>query len=159
MVVDAPKAADARATRGASLTAEEAAFVQAAFERILPEAPRVPAWIYIDRKLAAHGDGEGTAVELDLYRQGIAWVQARCRLVHGRAFQALAMWHQLAILAELEDQGRAGSEGLRSFMFMLLNDVAEAYFDAMQRRTNSRCAGMAVHEAAVGEPCPEPLVS
>jgi hypothetical protein len=77
---------------------------------------------------------DATAGELELYREAIACVQERCRFEHGRPFQALTPWHQLAILAHLEDPNRPFQHRLRKFVLVLVNDLAEAYFDASDER-------------------------
>jgi hypothetical protein len=133
MLVDwAPS--EVEAPRRLCLSADEASFVQAAFERILPEAPHVSASTYVDRKLAESMCVDATAGELELYREAIACVQERCRFEHGRPFQALTPWHQLAILAHLEDPNRPFQHRLRKFVLVLVNDLAEAYFDASDER-------------------------
>ena len=82
------------------LLADEAAFIDAAFRCILPEARadglEVSASAYVDAKLAG---GAGSSLDLRLYRSGIADVQALCERTLGRRFQALAIWQQLAVLA------------------------------------------------------------
>ena len=128
MLVDA-MVRDAPAARRRSLGADEVEFVQTAFERILPELRDVPTRDYIDRKLRESSADRPAGAALDLYRDGIACVQERCRRVHGRPFEALEIWHQLAMLAELEDPESPG-DGARAFVLMLVNDAAEAYFDA-----------------------------
>jgi hypothetical protein len=129
------------------LTEDEAEFIDAAAERILPEAGdrlrRGAASIYVDAKLVAltqrceeRGEGGGCAAPTVLYRAGIAAAQARCLLAHGQRFQRLAVWHQLAVLAALEECDRGDAIG-RRFLFTLVNDAAEAYFDVAGDRANA----------------------
>jgi hypothetical protein len=137
-LVHAP-AEDALEASRRRLSADEAGLIQAVFERILPEASHVSAAAYVERKLAENSlRPDGTRM-LALYRDGIARIQSRCHVEHGRSFQALDLWHQLAILAQLEDPG-AAPRSLRTFILMLVSDAAEAYFDAIERKYPRRCA-------------------
>ena len=83
-----PARTEAEVSRRLCLSADEASFVQAAFERILPEAPHVSAWRCVDRKLSGSPGVDATAGDLVLYRDGIACVQERWRVDHDRPFQA-----------------------------------------------------------------------
>jgi hypothetical protein len=119
------------------LLADEAEFIDAAFDRILPEARveglRVSASAYVDAKLAAlpaRGSAE-PSIDLRFYRAGIAEVQALCERTQGRRFQALAPWQQLSVLAQIETPGDAPSSLGRCLIDLLLNDAAEAYFDVV----------------------------
>jgi hypothetical protein len=151
MLVDwAPS--EVEAPRRLCLSADEASFVQAAFERILPEAPHVSASTYVDRKLAESMCVDATAGELELYREAIACVQERCRFEHGRPFQALTPWHQLAILAHLE--------GPQSSVPASASQVRAR---ARQRsgRGLLRCVGRKMpptpRQRCLSEPCHEPF--
>jgi hypothetical protein len=131
VVVDAPAADAAAATRG-WLSADEADFIQAACALILPEARQLRASAYVDRKLGELSRSAASAQTLALYREGVARIQTHCRLEYGRSFQALAVWHQLAVLARFEAPESALHD-LRAFVLTLVNDVAEAYFEAPPR--------------------------
>jgi hypothetical protein len=119
------------------LLADEADFIDAAFDCILPEARdeglRVSASAYVDAKLAALLARGSTEPNIDLrfYRAGIAEVQALCERTQGRRFQALSLWQQLAVLAQIDTPVDAPSELRRRLLDLLLNDAAEAYFDAV----------------------------
>jgi hypothetical protein len=43
----------------------------------------------------------------------------------------LEVWHQFAVLAELEECGSGEKHEQRAFVLRLVNDLAEAYFDAV----------------------------
>jgi hypothetical protein len=119
------------------LLADEADFIDAAFDRILPEARaeglRVSASAYVDAKLALLLAHEGAESDIDLrfYRAGIAEVQALCERTHGLRFQALSSWQQLSVLAQIEAPGNGHSNLRRCLLDLLLNDAAEAYFDVL----------------------------
>jgi hypothetical protein len=124
---------EAHAVRARGLSADEAEFVQAAFERILPELKGVAVAACVEQKLGAPAPDDPRGSALRLYREGIAHVQDHCRSAHGRPFQALEIWHQLAVLAQLEDlESLVG--GSRPFVDMLVNDAAEVYFAACRHR-------------------------
>ena len=119
------------------LLADEADFIDAAFDCILPEARdeglRVSASAYVDAKLAAllaRGSTESN-IDLRFYRAGIAEVQALCEQAHGRRFQALSFGQQLSVLAQIDPPGDAPSSLRRCLHDLLLNDAAEAYFDVV----------------------------
>jgi hypothetical protein len=118
------------------LLPDEAGFIDAAFERILPEAEadglKVSASRYVDAKLAPlaiRGDGAAPSPALSLYRSAIAEVQAWCEHTLGRRFQALPVWQQLAVLARLESAADTARSPQGCLIDWLLNDAAEAYFD------------------------------
>jgi hypothetical protein len=118
------------------LLADEADFIDAAFDCILPEARdeglRLSASAYVDAKLAAlvaRGSAESN-LDLRLYRAGIAEVQALCERTQRRRFQALSLWQQLSVLAQIDTPRDAPSSLRRCLLDLLLNDAAEAYFDA-----------------------------
>jgi Gluconate 2-dehydrogenase subunit 3 len=122
------------------LLPDEAAFIDAAFERILPEASadglKVSASRYVDAKLAplaAHAEGPASNSALTLYRTAIAAVQAHCERRQGRRFQALPVWQQLAVLAQLERSADKAHNPHGCLIDWLLNDAAEAYFDVAAR--------------------------
>jgi hypothetical protein len=120
------------------LLADEAEFIDAAFHCILPEARdeglRVSASAYVDAKLAAAPAGSGAVSDggLHRYRDGIADVQASCERTRGRRFQALSLWQQLAVLAEIDHAEAAPSRPRRRLLDLLLNDAAEAYFEVVE---------------------------
>jgi len=113
------------------LVADEAAFIDAAFQCILPEAKaeglEISASAYVDAKLT--GDAGSSGRDLRLYRCGIAEVQALCEHRLGQRFQALAIWQQLAVLAKIERPAGAARGVDRHLLDLLLNDAAEAYFE------------------------------
>ena len=113
------------------LVADEAAFIDAAFQCILPEAKaeglEISASAYVDAKLA--GDAGSSGLDLRLYRSGIAEVQALCERTLGQRFQALAIWQQLAVLAQIERPASAARGVDRCLLDLLLSDAAEAYFE------------------------------
>jgi hypothetical protein len=119
------------------LLADEAAFIDAAFHCILPEARdeglQVSASAYVDAKLAALlvQDSAESDIDLRFYRAGIAEVQAFCERTQGRRFQALSLWQQLSVLAQIDRPGDAPSSLRRCLLDLLLNDAAEAYFDVV----------------------------
>ena len=122
------------------LLPDEAAFIDAAFERILPEAKadglKVSASRYVDAKLAPLAvPAEGTAANpaLTLYRSAISDLQAHCERTLGRRFQALPVWRQLAVLAQLEGSADTAPSPQGSLIDWLLSDAAEAYFDVAGR--------------------------
>jgi Gluconate 2-dehydrogenase subunit 3 len=118
------------------LTRDEAQFLDAAFERILP-GDGSGAARYVDRKLweAALPGGplDRGALRCDvrpIYRAGIAAVQAYCVRVYARRFQALRIDQQRAVLSLLEDgTGFGGIAQFQVLSGMLVNDAAEACFD------------------------------
>jgi hypothetical protein len=119
------------------LLADEADFIDAAFNCVLPESRdeglQVPASAYVDAKLAAlpvQGSAEPN-IDLWFYRAGIAEVQALCERTQGRRFQALSLWQQLSVLAQIEPPENAPMSLRRCLLELLLNDAAEAYFDAV----------------------------
>jgi hypothetical protein len=93
------------------LLADEAAFIDAAFHCILPEVRdeglQVSASAYVDAKLAAllARDSAESDIDLRFYRAGIAEVQAFCERTQGRRFQALPVWQQLSVLAQIDRPG------------------------------------------------------
>ena len=110
---------------------DEAAFVDAAFQCILPEARaeglEISASAYVDAKLA-----RGVSYSsLRFYRSEIADVQALCESTLGRRFQALPIWQQLAVLAQIERPAGAARGVGRCLLDLLLTDAAEAYFEAV----------------------------
>jgi hypothetical protein len=118
------------------LLPDEAAFIDAAFARILPEATagglKVSASRYVDAKQAALivlGGGGAPSVTLSFYRSAIAEVQAWCERTLGRRFQALSVWQQLAVLAQLECAAETAPHPEGCLIDWLLKDAAEAYFD------------------------------
>jgi hypothetical protein len=132
-----------RGRAGASLRCllpDEAAFIDAAFERILPEARadglRVFASAYVDAKLAAlsaRDDGQASSPRLTSYRCAIADVQAHCERMLGQRFQALPVRQQFAALARLERAADTARSPQGCLIDWLLNDAAEAYFDVVAR--------------------------
>ena len=119
----------ARAPRAPRLRCLEpgvAAFVEAAFERILPAAeggsPRAAA--YVDHKLCEPSN----ASVLRLYRAGIAEVQAYCTRAFKRRFEALAVCNQLAVLHRSKSPAAPRQPSWPLF-YQLVNDAAEAYFE------------------------------
>jgi len=122
------------------LLTDEARFIDAAFDRFFPEARgeglRVSASAYVDAKLAAHpmqDNDVGPGAALPFYRSAIAEVQANCVRTLGRRFQALPVWQQLAVIAQLEHAADAASDPRGCLIERLLNDAAEAYFAAAAR--------------------------
>jgi len=122
------------------LLPDEAAFIDAAFERILPEAAadglKVSASRYVDAKLAraaARAESSVSDPALTLYRSAIADVQAHCKRTLGRRFQILPVWQQLAVLAQLEHAPDAVPSLQDCLIDQLLTDAAEAYFDVAAR--------------------------
>src|ERR1700690_4577304 len=110
------------------LLADEADFVDAAFDCILPEARdeglRVSASAYVDAKLAAQlarGSAESN-IDLQFYRAGIAEVQALCERTQGSRFQALLLWQQLSVLAQIDPPADA-PPSVRGLLDLLLNDA------------------------------------
>jgi len=118
------------------LLTDEARFIDAAFDRFFPEARgeglRVSASAYVDAKLAAHPmpGNVDLGAALPFYRSAIAEVQAHCVRTLGRRFQALPVWQQLAVIAQLERAADAASDPKGCLIERLLNDAAEAYFAA-----------------------------
>jgi hypothetical protein len=119
------------------LLADEAEFIDAAFDCILPEARdeglRVSTSAYVDARLAALlvQDSAESDIDLRFYRAGIAEVQALCERTQGRRFQSLPFWQQLSVLAQIDRPGGAPSSLRRCLLDLLLNDAAEAYFDVV----------------------------
>jgi hypothetical protein len=118
------------------LLPDEAAFIDAAFARILPEAKagglKVSASRYVDAKRAAlmvRGAGAAPSAALSFYRSTIAEVQEWCERTLGRRFQALSVWQQLAVLAQLECAAETAPRPEGCLIDWLLKDAAEAYFD------------------------------
>ena len=72
---------------------------------------------------------QASSLDLRFYRSGIADVQALCERTLGRRFQALAIWQQLAVLAQIERPAGAARGVGRHLLDLLLNDAAEAYFE------------------------------
>jgi hypothetical protein len=121
------------------LNCDEAAFIATAFLRILPDDTWGAGGLdsrgaaYVDRQLgiAALASSRPTPTRADIYRAGIAAVQAHSVIAHGQRFQDLPLWHQLSVLAALEDGTKPFDDmQFRFLFFMLANDAAEAYFDA-----------------------------
>ena len=164
MLVDAPVAAAPR-TRHRCLSSDEAAFIQAVCKLVLPEARPVSAPAYIDRKLHELSRTDAGATALALYRDGVSGIQMRCRMEHDCAFQMLDVWHQLAILAQL-DEPRNVPADLRAFMYKMLNDLAEAYFDAERTlpdgdggRSVRRIARIGAGSRSIVRACPSSRLS
>jgi gluconate 2-dehydrogenase gamma chain len=156
----APGAGEAAAEQGAPLpaylffTPPEAAFVEAAVDRLIPADELTPSGtqcgvaLFIDRQLAgAWGAGErlyrqgpwqtgkpeqGYQLPLtpaELYRNGIAATHRHCQAAHEREFDRLDEATQVAVLQGLE-RGEIELEGLPSRVFFnaLLQNTMEGFF-------------------------------
>jgi hypothetical protein len=133
------------------LLPDEAAFIDPAFERMLPEAKaaglKVLASRYVDAKLApfaARAEGIAPNPALTLHRSAIADVQAHCERTLGWRFQILPVWRQLAVLAQLERASDTARSEQGCLIDWLRNDAAEAYFDVAAR---SFVAGVEARQA------------
>jgi hypothetical protein len=130
------------------LLPDEAAFIDAAFERILPEAKadglKVSASRYVDAKLAhlaARTEEPASNPALTRYRSAIADVQAHCEGTLGQRFQGLPIGRQLAALALLERAADLARSPQGCLIDWLLNDAAEAYFDCAAKPSTTIAEG------------------
>jgi Gluconate 2-dehydrogenase subunit 3 len=115
------------------LSREDAQFIDAAVERILPGESLAPgAALYLDRKLWEFTLDGGTRSGLaSRYRAGIAAVQTHCVCTYGRRFEQLQPRTQDAVLALLEEGDGIGDIAEhRVLASLLVIDAAEAYFAA-----------------------------
>ena len=147
---------------GTWLSQDEAEFVDAAFELILPEqrhgddSGRVEAAHFIEARILAQAECiiaagmASTDAEIclsstqvaEVYRSGIAAVQRYCIAADGVRFQDLPVPRQHTVLGLLEQGCDEGGLGPYCALFQLmLQHASEAYFEltrvALQRR---RCA-------------------
>ena len=132
----------------------EAAFIEAAVDRFIPADELTPGGadcgvaIFIDRQLAgAWGAGarlyrqgpwqtgtpqQGYQLPLtpaELYRRGIAAVNAHCVSQHGREFDRLAADVQIAVLKSMESAELALEEiPARMFFEIMLQNAMEGFF-------------------------------
>ncbi len=163
-VVAEPAAAQAPAAAGrpaqaapqayAFLTAPEAAFVEAAVDRLIPADELTPSGtdcgvaIFIDRQLTgAWGSGDrmymqgpwekgtpGQGYQLpmtpaEFFRAGIAAVNAHCRKTYQKDFDRLGRDQQVQVLQGLE-QGQVALDHVpaQDFFNLLLNAAMEGFF-------------------------------
>jgi hypothetical protein len=119
------------------LLRDESDFIDAAFHCVLPEARdegvRVSASAYVDAKLAAllaQGRPE-SFVDLRSYRAGIARVQALCERRHGRRFQVFRSGSSCPSSRRSKPPKMLLRACSAVLLDLLLNDAAEAYFDAV----------------------------
>lgn len=117
------------------LSCEEAQFIDAAVERILPGESLAPgAALQIDRKLWESSLDRSRAGLATQYRAGIAAVQSHCVRTYGRRFEQLRPRTQDAVLALLEEGDGIGVIARHQILAsLLITDAAEAYFAAQQR--------------------------
>ena len=115
------------------LNADDAAFVDAAFDTLTPGAGGDEgAACWLDRRLweASLSTGDDEPSRAAIYRAGIAAVQAFCLRTHGRRFQQLTRPARSAVLATPRKGGGFG--GISVFQClaeMLVTDAAEAALD------------------------------
>jgi hypothetical protein len=109
------------------LTGDEAAFVEAAFARILGSDCPEHGAAYVDLKL--HDANADVDARKAAYRASIVAVQDRAVQLHGRRFQHLRGDEQDTLLALLEAQADAAGTGRHHLLpAMLVTDAVEAYF-------------------------------
>lgn len=100
------------------LTADEAAFIDAAMSRLFPGGiGESEGSVHVDRKL------RGDAAAAALYRCTIAQVQAHCLQVYDRRFQSLCPRQQDVVLMQLEE----GCQQLEVLFHRLLDDSTEVF--------------------------------
>ena len=136
------------------LTAPEAAFVEAAVDRLIPADDLTPGGTdcgvatFIDRQLAgAWGSGDrlymqgpwrkGTPTQgyqspmtpAEFFRAGIAATNAHCRKTFQKEFDRLTADQQITLLQDLE-QGRVtlGAVGAQEFFNLLLATTMQGFF-------------------------------
>lgn len=136
------------------LTAPEAAFIEAAVDRMIPADDLTPGGtecgvaIFIDRQLAgAWGTGDRTYMQgpwqkgsplqgyqspmtpAEFFRAGIAATHAYCRKTYQKEFDRLTVDQQVKVLQEME-QGKAPLDGVdaREFFNLLLATTMQGFF-------------------------------
>jgi len=136
------------------LTAPEAAFIEAAVDRLIPADDLTPGGtdcgvaIFIDRQLAgAWGTGDrmymqgpwhkGTPTQgyqspmtpAEFFRAGIAATHAYCRKTYQKEFDRLTIDQQVNVLQDME-QGKAALEGVgaQEFFNLLLATTMQGFF-------------------------------
>jgi hypothetical protein len=113
------------------LTADEAAFIDAAMARFFPgSVDATDGSFHVDQKLhdTLHPSDTGQASEvcgvtMSLYRSTIHEVQAYCLCVYDRRVQSLGPREQDAVLMLLEE----GCQQMQVLFEMLLNDATEVF--------------------------------
>jgi gluconate 2-dehydrogenase gamma chain len=156
----APVAADARSTSASVshaytfLTAPEAAFIEAAVDRLIPADDLTPGGtdcgvaMFIDRQLAgAWGSGDRMYMQgpwdkgvptqgyqspltpAEFFRAGIAATNAYCRKTVQREFDRLTVDQQIKVLQDME-QGRVTLDavGAQEFFNLLLATTMQGFF-------------------------------
>jgi hypothetical protein len=140
------------------LSVDDAEFVDAVFERIIPEVgasgPSGAAAAYVDHKLdelarADAGTGRCVASRVTHYQSGIAAVQAHCVATYGSRFQHLPARNQLVVLSALEECGERATDPHAPFFHVLVNDAAESYFDGAMKQGNERFRDSSARDALV----------
>jgi len=136
------------------LTAPEAAFIEAAVDRLIPADDLTPGGTdcgvatFIDRQLAgAWGSGDRTYMQgpwdkgvptqgyqspmtpAEFFRAGIAATNAYCRKTLQKEFDRLAADQQVKVLQDME-QGRAALDGVpaQEFFNLLLATTMQGFF-------------------------------
>lgn len=114
------------------LNADDAAFVDAAFDSLAPgSGGDEGAACWLDRRLweASLSQTDDSPSRAAIYSAGIAAVQAFCLRTHGRRFQQLARPARSAVLATLRNGGGFGGISVfQCLASMLAADAAEANF-------------------------------
>jgi gluconate 2-dehydrogenase gamma chain len=149
----APAAADPPPPAYQFLSPPEAAFIEAVVDHFIPADDLTPGGadcgvaIFIDRQLAgAWGAGarlyrqgpwqtgtpqQGYQLPLtpaELYRRGIAAVNAHCVSQYGREFDRLAADAQIAVLKSMETAELALEIPARMFFELMLQNAMEGFF-------------------------------
>lgn len=127
----APQTTSVGDARGAFFNADDAKTIAAFAERLMPGAPGKPGATdagvlnYIDLALAgAYADQQ------DMYRRGLAALDAYCRATHSAAFAKLDAARQDAVIKALEDNKATGftSPSAAAFFNTLRTHTMEGMF-------------------------------
>lgn len=134
-----------RAGAWRTLTAEEAATVTAAADRIIPPdefpgAGQAGAAEFLDRQLAGHLKKNRAA-----YRRGLAGINQSAQTMFGKAFTELASSQQDEVLRAVEKGKAPGeiwkSEPQQAFFAMLVAHVMQSYYGDPRHGGNRDGAG------------------